>query len=125
MTMTAPLTVGEQLRAGKVVGLALSSRERSPVYPHIATFAEQGYPDIQGATWFWLTAPKNLPTALAEKLNNEARRMLKEPKVRDYFTQQALLSLYLDVAGTQSFVGGEVAHWGGLAKSVGIGDTVR
>lgn len=120
MTLTAPLTVGEQVRAGKVVGLAVSSRERSPVYPHIATFTEQGYPDIQGATWFWLTAPKNLPPALAQKLNNEARKMLKEPKVRDYFTQQALLSLDLDVAGTQNFVGSEVARWGALAKSVGL-----
>jgi tripartite-type tricarboxylate transporter receptor subunit TctC len=41
MTITAPLTAGEQIRAGKVVGLAMSSSERSPVYPHIATFAER------------------------------------------------------------------------------------
>jgi tripartite-type tricarboxylate transporter receptor subunit TctC len=120
MTITAPLTVGEQMRADKVVGLAISSRERSPVYPHIATFAEQGYPEIQGATWFWLTAPKNLPPAIAQKLNNEARKMLKEPKVRDYFAQQALSSLDLDVPGTQKFVGSEVARWGALAKSVGL-----
>jgi tripartite-type tricarboxylate transporter receptor subunit TctC len=120
MTITAPLTVGEQIRAGKVVGLAMSSSERSPAYPHIATFAEQGYPDIQGATWFWLTAPKRLPPAVAQKLNNEVRKMLKEPKVRDYFAQQALLSLDLDVAGTQNFVGSEVARWGALAKSVGL-----
>jgi hypothetical protein len=66
------------------------------------------------------TAPKNLPPAVAQKLNNEARKMLKEPKVRDYFTQQALLSLDLDVPGTQSFVGREVARWGALAKSVGL-----
>jgi tripartite-type tricarboxylate transporter receptor subunit TctC len=120
MTLTAPLTVAEQVRAGKVVGLAVSSRERSPVYPHIATFAEQGYPDIQGATWFWLTAPKNLPPAVAQKINDEARKMLKDPNVRDYFTQQALLALDLDVAGTQKFVGSEVARWGALAKRVGL-----
>jgi tripartite-type tricarboxylate transporter receptor subunit TctC len=46
--------------------------------------------------------------------------MLKEPKVRDYFTQQALLSVDLDVRGTQKFVGSEVARWGALAKSVGL-----
>jgi tripartite-type tricarboxylate transporter receptor subunit TctC len=120
MTMTAPLTVGEQIRAGKVVGLAMSSSKRSPAYPLIATFAEQGYAEIQGATWFWLTAPKKLPPAVAQKLNNEARKMLKEPKVRDYFAQQALLSLDLDFPGTQNFVGSEVARWGALAKSVGL-----
>ena len=37
MTLTAPLTAGEQLKAGKVIGLAMSSRERNPAYPTIAT----------------------------------------------------------------------------------------
>lgn len=120
MTLTAPLSVGEQMRASKIVGLAISSRERSPVYPQIATFAEQGYPEIEGATWFWLTAPKSLAPAIVQRPNDEARKMLKEPKVQDYFTRQALLTLDLDVAGTQQFVGSEVARWGALAKRVGL-----
>jgi tripartite-type tricarboxylate transporter receptor subunit TctC len=120
MTLTVPLTAGEQVKAGKVIGLAMSSSERNPAYPKIATFAEQGYPEITGATWFWLTAPKNLPPAIADKLNGEVRRILKEPKGREYFAQQALLSMDLDVAGTTAFVGHEVAHWGALAKSVGL-----
>lgn len=125
MTLTAPLTAGEQLKAGKVIGLAMSSRVRNPAYPKIATFTEQGFPEITGATWFWLTAPKNLPPAIAERLNREVRRSLQLPKARAYFAQQALLSQDLDLAGTTKFVGNEVAHWGALAKSIGMGGTVR
>lgn len=120
MTITVPLTAGEQVKAGKVVGLAMSSRVRNPAYPTIATFAEQGFPEITGATWFWITAPKNLPPAIAEKLNREVRRSLLLPKSRAYFVQQALLSEDLDLAGTTAFVGNEVAHWGALAKSIGM-----
>jgi tripartite-type tricarboxylate transporter receptor subunit TctC len=120
MTLTVPLTAGEQIKAGKVVGLAMSSRERNPAYPDIATFAEQGYPEITGATWFWLTAPKNLPPAIAEKLNGAVREALKLPSVREYFTQHALLSTDLDLAATNAFVGHEVAHWSALAKAVGL-----
>lgn len=120
MTITAPLTLGQQLRVGKVVGLAMSTRQRDPVFPNIATFAEQGYPEIEGATWFWLTAPKNLPQGIAQKLNVEARKMLKQPKARAYFAQQALMSLDLDVPATQKFVGSEVARWGALTKKVGM-----
>lgn len=120
MTLTAPLTAGEQIKAGKLVGLAVSSSKRNPAYPDIATFAEQGYPEITGATWFWLTAPKNVPPAIAEKLNGQVRRILQQPKVRDYFERQALLSADLDRAATNAFVGHEVARWGALAKSVGL-----
>jgi tripartite-type tricarboxylate transporter receptor subunit TctC len=120
MTLTAPLTAGEQVKAGKVIGLAMSSIKRNPAYPTIATFAEQGFPEITGATWFWLTAPKNLPPAIADKLNGEVRRVLKEPKAQEYFEQHALLSTDLDLAGTTAFVGNEVAHWGALAKTAGM-----
>jgi tripartite-type tricarboxylate transporter receptor subunit TctC len=120
MTITVPLTAGEQVKAGKVIGLAMSSRARNPAYPAIATFTEQGFPEITGATWFWLTAPKNLPPSIAEKLNGAVRQTLQLPKVRDYFERQALMSTDLDLAGTKAFVGNEVAHWSALAKAVGM-----
>jgi tripartite-type tricarboxylate transporter receptor subunit TctC len=120
MTLTVPLTAGEQIKAGKVVGLAMSSKERNPAYPDIATFTEQGYPEITGATWFWVTAPKNLPPAIAEMLNSAVRDTLKLPNVREYFAQHALLSTDLDLAATNAFVGHEVAHWSALAKAVGL-----
>ncbi|HTV37257.1 MAG TPA: tripartite tricarboxylate transporter substrate binding protein [Xanthobacteraceae bacterium] len=120
MTITVPLTAGEQVRAGKVIGLAMSSKSRNPAYPGIATFAEQGYPEITGATWFWLTAPKGLPPAIAERLNGQVRRVLQLPKVRDYFERQALSSMDLDLAATNAFIGNEVTRWTALAKSVGM-----
>lgn len=120
MTLTVPLTAGEEIKAGKLIGLAMSSRQRNPAYPTIATFTEQGFPEITGATWFWLTAPKNLPPEIAEKLNREVRRSLQLPKAHDYFVRQALLSEDLDLAGTTKFVGNEVAHWSALAKSIGL-----
>jgi tripartite-type tricarboxylate transporter receptor subunit TctC len=120
MTITVPLTAGEEVKAGKLIGLAMSSSERNPAYPKIATFAEQGFPEITGATWFWLTAPKNLPPLITVKLNGEVRRILKEPKAQEYFAQQALLSMDLNQPMTTAFVGTEVAHWGALAKSVGL-----
>jgi tripartite-type tricarboxylate transporter receptor subunit TctC len=61
-----------------------------------------------------------LPPAIAEKLNAAVRRTLKEPANQKYFEQQALLSMDLDLAATNAFVGHEVAHWGALAKSVGL-----
>src|SRR5262249_45001320 len=40
LTMTTLLTVGEMIRAGKVVPLAVTSAQRHPAYPDVPTFAE-------------------------------------------------------------------------------------
>ena len=56
MTITTLLTVGEQIKAEKVVALGVTSLKRNPVFSEIPTFAEQGYPSVHGDTWFWLAA---------------------------------------------------------------------
>ena len=120
LSMTGLLTSGEQIKAGRVTAVAMTSNERNPVYKDIATFAEQGYPEVHGDTWFWLTGPKNLPPEIVEKLNREVRRIVKTAKVRDYFQRQAALAMDVDLAGLNTFLAGEVAYWGALAKSVGL-----
>ena len=52
MSFTTLLTAGEHIRAGGMIGLAVTSPERNPVYRDIPTFAEQGYPEVRGDTWF-------------------------------------------------------------------------
>ena len=69
MTLTAMMTVGEQVKAGRLVALAVTSTERNPVFKGIPTFAEQGYPDVRGDTWFWLCGPKGLPPDVVDKLS--------------------------------------------------------
>ena len=66
MTFTTLLTAGAQIKSGAVVGLAVTSVQRHPAYPEIPTFGEQGFPQVRGDTWFWLTGPKNMPPAIVE-----------------------------------------------------------
>jgi tripartite-type tricarboxylate transporter receptor subunit TctC len=120
MSMTGLLTSSAQIKVGKVIALAVSSTERNPVFTDIPTFTEQGHPEVHGDTWFWLTAPKNLPPDIVDTLNREVRRILKTPKMLEYFKEHAALSMDVDAAGLNKFLIGEVTYWGGLAKSVGL-----
>ena len=120
LSMTGLLTSGEQIKAGKVAALGVTSSARNPVFTDIPTFKEQGYPEVHGDTWFWLTGPKNLPPDIVEKLNREVRRILKTPKLREYFQQHATLAMDVDAAGLNKFLIGEVNYWGALAKSTGL-----
>lgn len=57
-----------QHRAGKLRILASSGAKRSPIAPEVPTFAELGYPQIQGDGWFGFHAPAKTPPAAVERL---------------------------------------------------------
>jgi tripartite-type tricarboxylate transporter receptor subunit TctC len=120
MTLTAMMTVGEQVKAGQLLALAVTSTERNPVFKGIPTFAEQGYPDVRGDTWFWLCGPKGLAPDVVGKLSSATRRIVQSPKVQEHFNKLALLSKDLDVVGVQEFIAAEYAFWAPLARSAGL-----
>ena len=120
MTLTAMMTVGEQVQAGQLTALAVTSTERNPVFKGIPTFAEQGYPDVRGDTWFWICGPRNLPPDVVDKLSAATRRIVKSPKIQEHFQKLALLSKDLDVASVQKFIAEEYAFWAPLARSAGL-----
>jgi tripartite-type tricarboxylate transporter receptor subunit TctC len=120
LAMQVAISVGEDVRAGKAVGLAVTSLQRHPVYPEIPTFAELGYPDIHAVAWFWLTGPKGIPDDIVQKLNLEMRRILKLPKVKAQFDALGLSTLDLDPAALNKFLANEVAMWGSLANEIGL-----
>jgi tripartite-type tricarboxylate transporter receptor subunit TctC len=120
LAMQPAISVGEDVRAGKAIGLAVTSLQRNLVYSDIPTFAELGYPDIHGVAWFWLTGPKDIPEDIVQKLNLEVRRILKLPKVKAQFDALGLSTMDLDPAALDKFLAGEVAVWGSLANELGL-----
>jgi tripartite-type tricarboxylate transporter receptor subunit TctC len=120
LSLTTLLTAGLQIRAGLLVPLAVTSTKRHPAYPDIPTFAEQGYPDVRGDTWFWLAGPSGLNHFVVQQLNQETRRIMKTPKMQEQITRLALLTQDLDPAGVNKFIADEYAYWAPLAKEIGL-----
>lgn len=70
-----------QVRAGKLKGLAITTRQRSRLAPDIPTVAESGVPGFEGITWLGLAAPAKTPEAVVARLDTELRAALAEPDV--------------------------------------------
>jgi tripartite-type tricarboxylate transporter receptor subunit TctC len=111
---------GEQVRSGKVLGLAVTSTERIAAFKGAPTFTELGLPDVGGVAWFWLTAPAKLPPDIVSQLNAEVRRIVKLPETRKRFESDALVTADLDSAALSAMVAKEVATWGPLARDIGL-----
>lgn len=70
-----------QLKAGSLRALAVSTPARLPALPGIPTFAELGYPSMTGSQWLGLSAPKNLPAPIVQRLTALMPDVLAKPDV--------------------------------------------
>jgi tripartite-type tricarboxylate transporter receptor subunit TctC len=113
-------TVGEHVRGGKLVGLAITSQTRIAAFPNVPTFAESGYPELVLHSWFGLSGPKKLSGDIVARINREARAFLKEPQMKKLAEQDASEPLDADAAGFTRYVAAEVARWGEIVRSLDI-----
>jgi tripartite-type tricarboxylate transporter receptor subunit TctC len=75
------------MKAGKLRGIALSSKERFPAVPDIPTFDESGVPGYESSTFFGLLAPAGTPPDIVRKVNADVAKVLARQEVRDRLIQ--------------------------------------
>ena len=119
LVMSPVVNASEQIRAGKVTAVGLTSGERNPVLADVPTFKEQGF-DVIGLTWFWLCGPKGLPEPVASRLSTEVRRIVKLPRIKAIFDRDALITPDLDRPQLTKFVADEIALWAPLIREIGL-----
>ena len=71
-----------QIRAGKVKALGMVGTQRASVAPDIPTLAEQGFPGVDGVSWFGLLAPGKTPPALAAQQSAAVAKALSDPELK-------------------------------------------
>ncbi len=108
-------TVLQQVKAGKLRALAVTSRQRAASLPEVPTVIEAGVPDYEIGAWYMLMGPAGLPKPVVDVLADAMNRTLQSPEVRD-----KLAALGTDVAGgtpaqAQDYLKAEIARWSKLA----------
>ncbi len=106
------------IRAGSVRALAVSGAERSPAFPDVSTFREQGI-DIVSYSWFGVSAPAGTPSAIVERLNAEIRASIAEPAVARRLDELGGSPRDWSPAEFTAFVEREVATWAPVVRASG------
>jgi tripartite-type tricarboxylate transporter receptor subunit TctC len=83
------LAATQQVKAGKVRALAITSGKRSTVAPEMPTVAESGYPGYEVIGWFGWLAPARTPREIVTRLNTEIVKTLSLLEVRERLLSQS------------------------------------
>ena len=77
-----------QIKAGKLRGYAVLTKERSRFAPEYPTVAESGFPGYEIDLWFGLMAPGRTPQAIQARLNAEVNKALQSPELKEKLAAQ-------------------------------------
>lgn len=112
--------VGEYVRSGKLIPLAVSSDQRLRQAPAVPTFKEEGYPDLVTTTWFSLSGPRGMPDPLTRVLNREVVAALHRADILERLDRDAVTADPLTPDEFVAFLANEIARWAPLVRESGI-----
>ncbi len=115
----AVLSSVEQIRAGNLHALAVTTAARLPELPNVATVAET-VPGFDASGWSGICAPKNTPAEIVDKLNSEINAALADPGIRARFTDAGAMPFAGSPGDFAKFIADETDKWAKVIKFAGI-----
>ena len=88
ITFGTPPSVLPLMQAGRLKGLAVSSRARSPLVPDLPGMVEAGLPDYDMSFWYGFFVPAGTPPAVIRRIFDAAAQVVQLPDVRQAFARE-------------------------------------
>lgn len=104
------------IKSGKLVALAVSTRQRSPMLPDTPTLAESGAGDIDIPQWSALFAVEGTPAAVLARLRRSVEESLAEPAVKQQLLNAAMEPVATTAEAFQQRMVQDRERWARLIK---------
>ena len=88
LTFGTPPSVLPLMQAGRLKGLAVSSRARSPLVPDLPGMGEAGLPDYDMSFWYGFFVPAGTPPGIIKRIFDAAAQVVQLPEVRQAFARE-------------------------------------
>ena len=112
--------VASLVKTGKLTGLAVSTKDRTPVLPDMPTVAEGGLPGFNFSGWYGMFAPAKTPHNVKNQIAKEVARIFALPDVNERLLTQGATPRPTSPAELDAFIKEEVARMGKLVRDAGI-----
>jgi tripartite-type tricarboxylate transporter receptor subunit TctC len=108
------------VRSGKLRALAVTTKERSPLYPDIPTAAEQGLPGFESGVWYGVLAPAKTPRSIVTKVSAEIAKVLNAADVREALSSVGASGVGGTPEAFAQFLEKDIARMEELLKKAGV-----
>jgi tripartite-type tricarboxylate transporter receptor subunit TctC len=115
---TAPSAV-PHVKAGKLRALGVSTAQRIGALPNVPTIAEAGVPGFEASGSNGLVGPAGLPPTVVERLNATVVKIVKEPAMSRYLSEQGADPVTMTAAEYGAYIKAEVAKWAQVVRASG------
>jgi tripartite-type tricarboxylate transporter receptor subunit TctC len=121
VTFATPPSVLGLVQGGRLRGLAVSSRERSPLVPDLPGMAEAGLPEYTIEFWYGLFVPAHTPAAVTRRLFDAASAAMREPAVKQALAREGTdVDLSPSTERFVAFLDADNRFWAQLVKDAGV-----
>ena len=119
MSFSSPTSAKPRIAGGAVKAIAMTGPQRSASMPELATFTEQGVPNIDLAIWVGAYAPTGTPRAIIERLQKELKAVIHLPEVREKMVVQGQTPVGNTPEEFAANVRADLPKWEALIKASG------
>jgi tripartite-type tricarboxylate transporter receptor subunit TctC len=108
-----------QIRAGRIRLLAVTSRERSAMFPDAPTLIESGFPEFEVSGWTGVMTTGGTPAAVIARLEAELRRILSDRGLIAAFEKPGMTASFAGARDFARFLDEEIKRWSVAVKHSG------
>ena len=106
------------VRAGKLRALAVTTGGRLAAWPDLPAMSEV-LPGFEVLSWYGLLGPPRMPRAVVTRLNEEVRKALDHPSVRERIVQDGAVPIGNSPEEFRQFLMADLAKWSKLVQQTG------
>ncbi len=100
--------------------LAVSTRERTELWPELPTIDASGVPGYDTSVWYGLSATAGTPPAVLAKLSSDLRAVVAEPANKAWLQTQGLDAVGDSPVEFRAKIEREIQIWAALIKKSGV-----
>jgi tripartite-type tricarboxylate transporter receptor subunit TctC len=110
-----------QINTGKMKVLAVTSEQRHPLLPNVATTTEQGFSELLAVNWFAVMAPAKTPSSIVNKLHAALTQAIATPAINERFRTLGLEAMpSASPDAFKAFLQSEYTRWGSVIQAASI-----
>ncbi|HTS84954.1 MAG TPA: tripartite tricarboxylate transporter substrate binding protein [Usitatibacter sp.] len=113
-------TVIQQIKAGKLVALAIASPKRNAQLPDVPTVAESGLPGFDVTSWYGIVVRTGTPQAIIDKVNRDMVEALRMPDVKAKLADLGLEPVGDTPAQFAAVIDAETKKWVAIVEKAHI-----